>query len=116
MYTLSGCQLHVYLSHYSCCLVAVWSWFIECRLVDSQFVDDFKNIFSFQLLIVSYSLAMGGSGGAELLGFSIYLKGFGFSEPGIQCFSVYCVDESRVDQMAFDELALNLSSTLLLTC
>ena len=23
----------------------------------------------------------------------ILVKGFGFSEPGIQCFSVYCVDE-----------------------
>lgn len=38
----------------------VWSWFVQCRLVDSQFIDNF---FSFQLLIVSHSLASGGSGG-----------------------------------------------------
>ena len=64
-----------------------------------------STIFSFQLLTVSLSLALGGFWGAEppVLVFS-YL---GFSEPGIQCISVYCVDESRVDQMAFDKPALN---------
>ena len=41
--------------------------------------------------------------GAEPPSFSIQFRGFGFSESGIRCFSVQCVEESRVDQTAVDE-------------
>ena len=54
---------------------------------------------------VCHSLVSGGSGGQSPQ--FLALKGFGFSELGIQCFSVYCVDKSQVDQTAFNEPALN---------
>ena len=47
--------------------------------------------------------SLGGFWGAEPPSFSIQFMGFGFSEPGIRCFSVQFVDELRVDQTAVDE-------------
>ena len=81
----------------------VWSWFIECRLVDSHFVGNFFHFSYSQSATVQPQGVLDGRAPS----FSIQLKGFEFSDLGIQCFSINCVDELRVGQTAFNKPALN---------
>ena len=102
--------IHVYVpvndiySRYFETTLTPYVWVVSGSSTPDSSTPSSLTIFALQLLIASHKQFRGGGSGGKsppVLAFS--LRVWGYSEPGIRCFSVQCVDESRVDQMVVDE-------------